>query len=77
MFPIWSDWDFKYTKKGLAKKRAKTAIAYLAIFGVFAIIVRLQANPQGMAGVKVLLVNYVKSALLFAANFLKVIEQRI
>ena len=31
MFPTWSDWDIKYTRKGLLKKSALTLLKSLAL----------------------------------------------
>lgn len=45
MFPTWSDWDIKYTRKGLFKKSAfmlLKAFAFLAL--LFGIIQRKQSN---------------------------------
>lgn len=34
MFPKWNDWDLKYTRKGLAKKRAWRTVRYISLIGL-------------------------------------------
>jgi len=67
MFPTWSDWDIRYTRSGLIKKRAKTIIRFLAYIAVIIGVLRLRERAKGRGGVKGLLKDYVREALLKAS----------
>ena len=77
MFPTWSDWNLKYTKKGLVKRRAKMTISYLAIFSAVYALIYLRRNGKALNDFKVILKEYVRLALLSGVNLLQMIEKRI
>ena len=77
MFPTWSDWDIKYTAKGLLKQRVKKSIGILALVGAIIAFIRLRKNPPSVADLKALLRNYVKCSLLTGANILQVVETKL
>lgn len=76
MFPTWSDWQITYTSKGLAKKRTKTALRYLAYAAAIAAIIRLRRNNNGQS-VKDLLKAYVRQALLTGAVVLQAVGSKV
>jgi hypothetical protein len=77
MFPKSSDWNIKYTPKGLAKKRVKSGVRYmlytLALVGIY------QAKRQGYSvrDFSLLARNYLKLPLLLGANFLQKIAGKL
>jgi len=79
MFPTWSDWNITYTAKGLAKKRTKALLKYMAYALLFTSI--YQARSQGKklreARIPVLIRNYLRAALLLGANSLQKISGRV
>jgi len=77
MFPTWSDWDITYTSKGLAKRRFKKLFSILAYIGIIAGIVRVRRSDMGVAGVKTLFRDYVRTALLRGAGVLQGAEKKI
>jgi hypothetical protein len=76
MFPTWSDWQITYTSKGLAKKRAKSALRYLAYAAAIAGIIRLRRAKNG-ASVKDMLKAYVRQALLTGGMVLQVVGSKV
>ena len=76
MFPTWSDWQITYTSKGLAKKRAKTALRYTAYAAAIAGIIRLRGAKNGES-IKELLRAYVRQALLTGAVVLQAVGSKV
>lgn len=76
MFPTWSDWQITYTSKGLAKKRAKSALTYLAYAAAIAGIICLRRAKNG-ASVKDMLKTYVRQALLTGGMVLQVVGSKV
>jgi hypothetical protein len=76
MFPTWSDWEITYTSKGLAKKRAKAALRYLAYAAAIAGIIQLRKDRNGQR-LKDLLKGYVRQALLTGAVVLQTIGSKV
>ena len=74
MFPTWSDWDITYTPKGLAKKRAKTTLRYLAYITVLVGIFRLRRKRHS---VKDMLKAYVRQALLIGGVVLQTVGSKV
>jgi hypothetical protein len=76
MFPTYSDWDITYTTKGLAKKRAKTTLRYLAYLAAIVGIIRLRRNSNG-GSMKDIIKGYVRQALLTGAFVLQVAGSKV
>jgi hypothetical protein len=77
MFPTWSDWDIKYTRKGLVKLAATRALKLLAVFATVAAIIRLRTNGQGIGHITVLMRNYVRRAILSGSVILQLAGNKI
>lgn len=77
MFPTWSDWDIKYTTKGLIKQRAKKLFRILAFTGAVTALIRMHKNPPTAASIKGLLRNYVKFSLASGVSLFQGVEKRI
>jgi hypothetical protein len=77
MFPTWSDWNFKYTPQGLARKRRRAALRYalyaLAIVGVF----RAKQNGYAIRDFPPLLIAYLRRAVLMGAKSLQRIANKV
>lgn len=74
MFPTWSDWNITYTSRGLAKKRAKTTLRYLAYITAIVGIVRLRRNGHN---VKDMLKAYARQALLTGGVVLQTVGSKV
>jgi hypothetical protein len=77
MFPAWSDWTFKYTPQGLARKRKRNMIRYalyaLAIVGVY----RARQQSKTLRDIPALLRGIVARVLLLGANGLQSIAGKL
>jgi len=77
MFPTWSDWNFKYTPQGLARKRRKAVLRYalyaLAIVGIF----RAKQDSYAIRDFPTLFRAYLKRALLLGSNTLQGIAGKV
>jgi hypothetical protein len=66
MFPTWSDWDFKYTPQGLAKRRRRRALLLasyaLTILGLY----RARKAGVAMRDLPKMLEGYVRGYLRMA-----------
>ncbi len=71
MFPTWSDWDIRYTPKGLAKRRTKKLLRILMITLAIIAIRRASKRGLGMRDVPVLVKGYVRWGLLVGAGALQ------
>jgi hypothetical protein len=76
MFPTWSDWDIKYTRKGQVKRSVKKALNVLALAAMIIGGVRLRRNLQGK-NLIALLKAYVRMAFLTGAGMLQTVASRI
>jgi hypothetical protein len=76
MFPTYSDWDIVYTTKGLAKKRAKTTLRYIAYLAAIIGIIRLRRSSSGRS-MKDIIKGYVRQALLTGALVLQVAASKV
>lgn len=77
MFPTWSDWTFKYTPQGLARKRKRNIIRYtlyaLAIVGAY----RARQQGKTLGDIPALLRSYVARILLLSAIGLQRIAGKV
>jgi cation diffusion facilitator CzcD-associated flavoprotein CzcO len=76
MFPTWSDWDIKYTRKGLVKKSAKKTLRTLAIIAAIFGIVRLRRNTANRS-LRDILEEYTRLALLRGGNLLEATGHKV
>jgi hypothetical protein len=74
MFPTWSDWDITYTSKGLAKRRVKTTLRYLAYIAAIVGFIRLRRSGET---VKDVLKGYVRQAFLTGASALQAVGSKV
>ncbi|KAL3420630.1 monooxygenase, flavin-binding [Phlyctema vagabunda] len=77
MFPTWSDWNIKYTRKGLAKKRAKDILKYLALVTMVAGAVLARKDGRSMLSIVGFLKSYVRMALLTGSVVLQTTASRV
>jgi hypothetical protein len=79
MFPTWSDWNITYTAKGLAKKRTKSLLKYLAYAALFTTLYQARTQGKKLGDVKIpaLIRGYLRLALLLGANSLQKISGKI
>lgn len=71
MFPTWSDWDFKYTRKGLFKKSVSAAVKSIALLAMLYTIGKQKQKGMGLRAQMRSVVQHVMwtcSALLKAAG---------
>ena len=71
MFPTWSDWDLKYTKKGYAKLVGKRFIKLLALIATVSVALRLRQKGQGMEDAKVFLLRNIREVISTGTNVLQ------
>jgi len=76
MFPTWSDWDIKYTRKGQVKRSVKKALNVVALAAMIIGGVRLRRNLHGK-NLIALLKAYVRMAFLTGAGMLQTVASRI
>jgi hypothetical protein len=74
MFPTWSDWDIKYTTKGIFKKHAINSVKILALAMTIVTAIRLRKHPLE---VKSHIKHAVRSALFSGINILQMAEKKI
>lgn len=77
MFPTWNDWNIRYTRRGLIKKRAKTTLRYLAYIAAIVGILRLRQNAEGRGGIKALLNDSLSQVLLKGSLYLQTAGSKV
>lgn len=77
MFPTWSDWDITYTAKGLAKKRTKATLSFLACATTLLGLYRLRKNVKTVADTRELLKRYLRMGLMTGAVVLQTIGSKV
>jgi hypothetical protein len=76
MFPTWSDWDIKYTRKGQVKRSVKKVLNVVALAAMIVGGVKLRHNLQGKSLIA-LFKAYVRIAFFTGAGLLQTVASRI
>lgn len=77
MFPKYSDWNVKYTPKGLRKKRRNEAMRYLALLLVLGGIYRARKAGHTIAEGPTLLRGFLRTALRKGVEGLQWLSSRV
>jgi hypothetical protein len=71
MFPTWSDWDIRYTRRGLWKNRALRALRYLVLTAAITGLYRARYKGINVAKLLAIYKGYARIALLTGAGLLQ------
>lgn len=63
MFPKWSDWDIKYTRRGVIKARISKILKFLAFAATLVGIYWLQKSGVGLPGITSSLSAYLRAGV--------------
>jgi hypothetical protein len=77
MFPRYEDWNIKYTPKGLAKRRTRITMRYIAYALVIAGIYSAKRKEYGIKNLPGLVTAYMRLALLMGARTLQRIAEKV